>query len=65
MIDKMALLCSSIPLINALSDLLTDLERSFYNHFIKCTTIDPFISFLCPGTGHLVSEFIQRTANTL
>jgi hypothetical protein len=51
MIDKMAILCSSIPVFNAPSDLLTDLERSFYNHFIKRTTIDPFLSFLCAGTG--------------
>jgi hypothetical protein len=65
MIDKMALLCSSIPLFNALSDLLTDLERSFYNHFIKRTAIDPFLGLLCAGTGDLVREFIQRTANTL
>jgi hypothetical protein len=65
MIDKMALPCSSIPLCCALSDLLTDLERSFYNHFINRTAIDPFLGFLCAGTGDLVSEFIQRTANTL
>ena len=65
MIDKMAVLCSSIPLFNTLSDLLTDLERSSYNHFIKCTNIDPFLGFLCAVTGDLVSEFIQRTANTL
>jgi len=65
MIDKMALLCLSIPLLNPLSDLLTDLERSFYNHFIKRAAIDPFLSFLCAGTGDLVSEFTQRTANTL
>ena len=61
----MALLCSRIPLFNALSDLLTDLERFFYNHFTRCTAIDPFLSILCAGTGDLVSEFIQRTANTL
>jgi hypothetical protein len=65
MIDKMALLCSSIPLFNAVSDHLTDLERSFYNHFVKCTAIDLFLGFRCAGTGDLVSEFIQRTANTL
>jgi len=65
MINKMALLCSSIPLFNALSDYLTDLERSFYNHFIKRTAIDPFLGFLCGGTGDFVSEFIQCTGNTL
>ena len=65
MIDKMALLCSSIPLFNELSDLLTDLEDSFCNHFIKRTAIDSILSFVCAGTGDLVSEFIQRTANTL
>jgi len=65
MIDKMALLCSSIPLFNALSDLLTDLQRSSYNHFIKRTAIDPFPAYVCAGTGNLVSEFIQWTANTL
>jgi len=43
MIDKMALLCSSIPLFNALSDLLTVLERSFCNHFINRTAIDYFL----------------------
>jgi len=61
MIDKMALLCSSIPLFNALSDLLTDLEHSFDNHFIKHTAIDPFLGILCAGTGDLVSGFIQWT----
>ena len=65
MIGKMALLYSNIPLFNALSDLLTDLERSFYNHFIKRTAIDTFLSSLCAVTSDLVSEFIQRTANTL
>jgi len=45
MIDKMALSCSSIPLFNALSDLLTDLERSFYNHFIKRSVIDHSSAF--------------------
>jgi hypothetical protein len=65
MMDKMALFCSSIPLFNALSDLLRDVERSFYNHFIKRTAIDPILGSLCSGTGDLVSEFIQRTANTL
>jgi len=65
MIDKMALLCSSIPLFNALSDLLTDLERSFYNHFIKRTASDPFLGIFCAGTGDFASECIQRTANTL
>jgi len=65
MIDKMALLCSNIPLFNAVSDLLADLERSFYNHFIKHTTIDPFLGCLGAGTGDLVSEFIQRTAISL
>jgi len=65
MIDKMALLCSSIPVFNALSHLLTDLERASYDRFIKCTAIDPFFGFLCVGTGDLVSEFVQWTANTL
>jgi hypothetical protein len=64
-IDKMALLCSSIPLFNALSDLLTDAKRYSNNHFIERTTIDPFFRLLCAGTGDEVSEFIQRTANTL
>jgi hypothetical protein len=50
-IDKMALLCSSIPLFNALSDLLTDAKRYSNNHFIEHTTIDPFLRFLCAGTG--------------
>jgi len=65
MIDKKALLCSSIPLFNALSDHLTDRKRSFYNHFIKRTASDPFPGLLCAGTGDWVSEFIQRTANSL
>jgi hypothetical protein len=65
MIDKMAPLCSSIPLFNALSDLLTYLERSFYNHIIKDTAIDPFFGFLCAGTGDFVREFIQQTTITL
>ena len=65
MIDRMALLYSSIRFFNGLSDLLTDLQRSSYNHFIKRTAIDPFLGFLCAGTGNLVSEFIQQTANTL
>jgi len=63
--DKMALLCSSIPLFNALSDLLTDLEHSFYNHFIKLTAIDSFLGYLSAGTGNLGKEFIQQTASTL
>jgi len=46
MIDKMALLCSSIPLFNALPDLLTELECSFYNHFIIGTAIDWFLSIV-------------------
>ena len=65
MIDKMSFLCSSIPLFNALSDLLTELERPSYNHFIKHTPIDPFLGFLCAGTRDLVSDFIQQTSNTL
>jgi hypothetical protein len=65
MIDKMALLCSRIPLFNALSDNLTDLERSFYNDFIKRTAIDPFLGLLYAETGNLATEFIQWTANTL
>jgi hypothetical protein len=65
MINKMALLCSSIPFIQRTSDLLTDLKRSFHNHFIKCTAIDLFFSLLYAGTGDLVSEFIQWTANAL
>jgi len=64
-IHKMALLCSSIPLFNALSNLLTDPERSILNHFIKCIAIDPFLGILCAGTGNWVSKFIQQTANTL
>jgi hypothetical protein len=61
----MSLLCLSIPLLHALSYLLTDLELSFYNRFMKCTAIDPFLSFLGAGTANLVSRFIQRTTNTL
>jgi len=41
----MALLCWSIALINTLSDLLRDLDQSFYNHFIKCTAIDHSSAF--------------------
>jgi hypothetical protein len=62
---KMALLCSGIPLFNALSDLLTDLEHSVYHHFIKRTAIDPFRGCLCAETGDFVSEFIQQTANSV
>jgi hypothetical protein len=64
-IYQMALHCSRIPLFNALSNLLTDLARSYYNHFIKYTAIDPFLSLFCTGTCDLLSEFIQWTANTL
>jgi len=64
MIENMALRCSSLPLFNAPSDLLTDPVCSCYTHIIKCTAINPFLSFLCAGTGNLVSEFIQRTAHT-
>jgi len=63
--DKMTLLCSSIPLFKALSDLLTDLEGSFYNCFIKCTAIDPILGLPCEETGDLVREFIERSAITL
>jgi len=43
MIDKMALLCSNIPVFNTLSDLLTDLMRSVRKHFIKRIAIDPVL----------------------
>lgn len=65
MIDKMAPLCSSIPLFNTLSDLLTDSDASILNNFIKCIAIDPFLHILCADTGHWVSIFIQQTANTV
>jgi len=65
MIDQMALLYSSIPVFNTLSDLRTDLERSFPNHSIECTAIDRLLGVLCAGTGDLVSDFIQQTSNTL
>lgn len=47
MIDKMALLYSSSPSFKTLSNPLTDLEWSCYNHFITCMAIDPFLGFLC------------------
>jgi hypothetical protein len=65
MVDKMPLVCSSMTLINALSDLLTDLKHSTYNDLIKRTAIDPMLGLVCAGTSDLVSEFIQWTANTL
>jgi len=61
----MAHVGSSIQLLNALSDLLTDLKCSLNNHFITCTTIDQFLRFLHLETGHLVSEFIEQTGNLL
>jgi len=65
MIDKMALLCSSIPMFNALSDYLTDLENSLNNHCIKRTAIDTLLSMICLGAGDLVSTVIQLSTNTL
>jgi len=65
MIHKMALLCWRIPWITALSDLQKDLNRAFYNHFIKHTTIDSFLGFLCAGTVDLVCEFSPQTPNAL
>jgi hypothetical protein len=59
----MPLLCSSIPLITAHSDLQTDVECALHNHLINLPTIDPFLGFLCVGTGDLVSEFCAGTSN--
>lgn len=53
MINKMPLLWSSIPLFNTLSNYMTDLMHSHHDHFIYRTASD------------LLSEFVQRTDNTI
>jgi len=53
MIDKVALLCSIIPIFNAHSDLLTDRQLSFYSSCIYPAAIDLFWGYLSAGTGNL------------